>query len=496
MKRRRQEADAEERPEHVIDVPHDVVNEQVVLAAACVDPGARAWLAKKLPRPDFFLRQEHRPIWTALLEMERRHLDFDFATLQQMAGADAIEAAVVGQLVELRPEAPGEANLTHHVEAIYWDRQRAIAVQGPVSALVEALRRTNEPPERVRALAKHVADAFGGTTSTYLRDGAQLVAEVMGEVRRRVGGHACYPYGLQGLDQYEDGARNEKGDDIGGRYRMLPGAAPGEMTVVTAVSGGGKSTFTMQLAIGLARQRRKVLYGAWEMGGGPTLEIIACMVLGWSRTDLTEGILSKENEVELEETMHKVGQYIIFMDNPFQRVRSTSKPSNERNLDLVQQHVEDSACDVFIADLWDKCLVSSEPSEEKRALDRQHAMAEETRTHHMLLVQQRIKDVEMRTDKRPTREGIMGSSAWVHTADTILAPHRPALFKRVDDNRLELIVWKQRYGRWPQVVEFDWDAEYGSITGGRSIPFEHVGEQDDMGDFRPPQNSGGKKKRR
>ena len=104
-------------------------------------------------------------------------------------------------------------------------------------------------------------------------------------------------------------------------------------------------------------------------------------------------------------------------------------------------------------------------------------MVDEAKVHAILLAQQRLKDVEQRTDKRPTREGIMGSSEWVQIADTILALHRPALFKAIADDKLELVVWKQRKGPWPLCVEFDWDPEFGSIEGGRSMPFQHIGEQ-------------------
>jgi hypothetical protein len=238
-----------------------------------------------------------------------------------------------------------------------------------------------------------------------------------------------------------------------------------------------------------------VLYGSWEPECGMTLELIATMALGWSRSEVTEGRITHEDLVVLEEKMHQVSSWVSFMENPFQRVRA-GKESNARNLDLIHQHIVDSGCEVFVADLWDRCLVDDDPSEEKRALWRQHSIAQETRTHNILLAQQRLKDVEMRADKRPTREGIMGSSAWVTMADTILAPHRPALFKKVEDDKLELIVWKQRWGVWPAVVEFEWDAEFGSIANGRTIPFEHAGQEGgQLGEFLRPDHHKGPKRR-
>lgn len=484
----------EEPQEPAIDVPHSPVNEQVVLAAAMADAGARRKLVARV-RPEHFLVEAYRAAWAALQELERRGLEFDLATLQQVVGS-ALDVKALALLCETRPDPPEAPNLDLHVEALYWDRQRAVGVAGPLSALIEALRKPSEAPERVRALARGVAEAFAGAgAGQYLRAGAELVGATMAEMRRRVDGHACYTYGVEGLDFYEPGAKDERGRDVGGRRRMVPGAAPAKVTVLTGISGGGKSTVAARMALGFRRQGRRVLYGAWEMGSPMTLELLACMSLGWNRQDLMEGQFTADEDREIEREMEAIARDVRFMDNPFGRQRG-HKESNDRNLDVVHAHVVDSGCEVFIADLWERCLASDDPSDEKRALFRQQAMAEEARVHCVLIAQQRLKDIEQRADKHPTREGIKGSSAWVDVADTILGVHRPALWKRVPDDRIEVDVLKQRYGGWPLRVEFDWDAEYGSVDGGRSVPYDQPGEaSSEIAEFIKPVATGGGRRR-
>lgn len=468
------------REKDAVQVHYDMVNEQVLLAAAMTDSGARRNLAQRL-KPEHFLVESHRACWAAILDVERKGLEFH---LSLVAGADV---EYLRTLTAKWPDAPPEKNLLHQVELLGWDRQRALATSGPVSALLEALRDPKQTPDRVRALARSVGEAFDGAGESSLREPSELVSSVMADVRKRRAGMACFPFGIEGLDRYEEGCEllDERSASLAGRARMTPGAKPGQTTVLTALSGGGKSTMAAHMALGLARQGRRVLYAAWEPGGNMTLELLACISLGWSRADMMEGRLSDEDEVALEERAHAIAQHVRMMENPFRRKRG-GKESNDANLDLVQQHVVDSGCEVFIADLWSRCLVNSHPDEEERALWRQQAMAEETRTHNILLAQQRLKDVEQRADKRPTREGIKGSGAWVEIGDTIIAPHRPALFKRIPDNRLEVLILKQRWGVWPLVVEFDWSAEFGSISNGRGIPFEHA-EAGDLGEFLGPQ---------
>ena len=87
------------------------------------------------------------------------------------------------------------------------------------------------------------------------------------------------------------------------------------------------------------------------------------------------------------------------------------------------------------------------------------------------MCEQRIKEIENRSDKRPTRSTILGSGAWVDIADTILGVHRPALWKSIEDNTVEIDILKQRFGKWPLAVEFDWDGDRCTFLNGRSIEY-------------------------
>ena len=482
------------------DIQHDIINEQAVLAAVIADwDGEAAKLLDKY-QSDTFLAEEHRASWAALQELRRRKLSYDPAALARFAGPKC-DVAYLGKLMELRPDAPTAHDLEHFVDGLLWDRQRASAVMGPISALLEAVHDPKADQARVRALAQHVAQAFAGKSGRgrYIHDGNELVRQQMQEIRRRVAGHASYTYGIPGLDvDLETGER-----------RLLPGPAPGQITVVTAVPGSGKTSAAGRIALGISRQRRRVLYGAYEMGGGMTLELLACMSLGWSRSRLMKGqtqtselgvdgkpaAMFAREQIALEERMHMIHPWVRFMRNPF-RQRGV-KRSNERNLDIIQEQIVDSGCEVFIADLWKRCLVDTRPEAEEDALMQQQAMAEETHVHCILLQQQRAKDVEARPDKRPTREGIKGSAAWFEVADTILGWHLPHLWKAVAPDKIEAFVLKQRFGEWPLGVEFDWSGEHGSITGGVSIEYKHAAEegQSIFGEgFKAPTLGGGKRR--
>jgi archaellum biogenesis ATPase FlaH len=440
----------------------DVLNECVVIAAAlCAGERADAFRAEALRQPpDAFLAKGHAAVWSAVREARSRGLQPDPATLARLGGED-VDVAYLAELMAQRPDLPGDETLKFALEQLAWDRQKHVAVTGPVEQLLGAIQ-GGEGPERVRGLARQVAASFDGWGDRkYLHSPEELVREQVAEMRAEMAGRRVFPYGskrcqLRALDLDEQG-----------RVRMNPGCAPGQITVVTGLSGTGKSTLTAHVALGQARRGRKVLYGAWEMTGGVTLRLLATISLGLPRV----GVQNNEELRAVETKMLEISKYVTFLKNPF-RKRDGTKRSNERHLDLVFGYIADSGCDVFVADLWKRCLVDARPEDEEEALIAQQAMVEELGVHAVLLQQQRLKDVEMRADKRPTREGIKGSGAWVEVADTILGVHRPALWKAVTDNVIEVDVLKQRYAKWPIAVEFDWDPERGTIANGRTVEYE------------------------
>jgi replicative DNA helicase len=437
-----------------------VHTEQWLLAAALRSEIARQAMLRRLPQ-DAFIHEKHAVLWAAIRQCERDHVEPDDAALHRYSSG-TVDLAYVHELRKQTVEVE-EKTLQLHITEQRWDGARIQTLKGPVNAFLDEASKPNADPTRVVALADQISRSLTGYEDRKaLYTPEDLAREVRLQLSEARGGHAIYPYGIPGLDLYESG-----------EARIIPGAKPGQITLLTAVSGSGKSTIAARMAIGLAKQKRRVLYGAWEPAAADMMTLMALMDLGYSRTMVSTGNFTAEQEECIAKRALELGKYITLMGNPFAMDNGgrEKRPSNENNIDLIEGYISDTGADIFIADLWERCLVALSEVDERLALFRIQRVFQRTKCHGILLAQQRLKDLEVRPDRRPTREGIKGSSAWVDVADTILGAHLPSLFKDIPDDRIEIIVLKQRWGKWPLAVQFDWGSDLGAISGGKSIAY-------------------------
>lgn len=452
-----------------VDVHHDLSNEQVVIAAALADEDTCERLIT-LPA-DLFLADDHIEIWSTLRDLHRQHLKIDVAAAAR-ALSGKVEPEYLRDLLDAYPAPP--ANLGHHIANLRWDACRAEVVTGPLSDLLRVLSDPTATQERVCALASAVSRTLnsGADREHYIRSTDSLIRDHMTEVAKRRE-RAIYPFGIEGFD-----------DDGRGAPLMVPGVAPGKVTVITGVSGSAKSVLTARIMLNQARFGRRCLFGAWEMGGGETLELMAIMSLAdeeiengnpagkWTRRKVSTGQLSDDETEELRERMEAIAQYVRFFEIPYKGRRH--KINNDDCLDVIHQVMADYAAEVTALDLWERAIPNRSPEAEANALFRTQEIADVTGSHMLIVGQQRLKEVEQRDDPRPTREGIKGSSAWVEVGDTIIGTHREALFTNTPDIEISLLILKQRWGRWPCEVRCDWDGNRGQFLNGRVVDFEQA----------------------
>jgi len=460
-------------------IPHDVANEQAVIVTAIRNPKHRRQLLTRV-RSEQFLDPMHAFIWAALRRCDAQgHMPSTLALAK--LGAGKVDKVYLDTM--LASVSVDKLDLKFCLDALNWDYTRAKAIQGPITELLTALQDPGTPPARVASLAKSVPIALQGAGSrTHLQNRAQLVAGQRIAMERRRAGIGMFPTGIEGLDFYPPNSVDDNGKDISGDPLLVPGLEPGQITTVTAISGGGKSTITCYIVLQQARMcaakgSGSVLFGSWEMSPGDSLELLACISTGISRTRVKTGQITDGELNLLLNTMEEISKWVKFFDMPFHKERGV-RHTHDEVLDVLHGYIADSGAQLAVFDLWRRAFRRmKDESDEHEALIRMQAIAEETGCHCMLVQQQRLKDIEVRQNPVPTREGIKGSSAWVDISDTILAVHLPGLMRRVSRNCLQIHVLKQRFGRWPLIVEYVWDGDLVKLSNPKLVWDMAIGDE-------------------
>lgn len=449
------------RPEHV----YDPVNERVVIGAALAMlrggdvPALRAHV--RSVAHDELLAPGHAPIWRALRYFVDRALEWDPLVFRRIVldeGGKDLEGYIDG----LEAEAAIPSNLGWYVETMRWDATRARVLNGPLPELLREIRSPKASPDAVAGTARAVARALeGGGGRNHLRRPDELKRQYHAEMDARVASGNFWAMGFGAIDA-----------------RFSEGTMPGKTCLIAGLSGAGKSTFARNMVIRMARMDRKIVYGAWEEG---SVSVLDSMIASMTRIEIArivQGTLSNDERRRVRRVTEWICDRVKFMDNAFfdpelRGGRGRGRPSNERVMDRLEGYIAQSGCDAWVYDLWERMLVDISYDGVTSALVRQQAMHETYNVWGCLLQQIKGKEVESRSDKRPTRDSIKGAGAYVEVPDLVFGVHRDAHFKDVADDSIEVMCWKQRKGATNWTVRLDWDGTTGHIAGdGVEVSFD------------------------
>lgn len=473
--------------EHV----YDAVNERIVLAAAMADDEKRAVLVRTISA-DEMLVPEHSAMWRAMRVMVERKLSYDSDVFRRLARdekPDLDERYIDG----LEKDAHLPANLDWHVGTLRWDATRARVLSGAMPELLAALKDPQAKPEAVASSARALLRAVeGGHGRKYIRRTDELRRTYKADIaaRRAVGNF--YPFGYEAMDgtSERDGLLSE-------------GSMPTKVAVVAGLPGSGKSTWAADFTMKLAKAKRRVLYCPWEMGTESTLDVMVSSMTRIELKRIVQGNFDAMEEQRIAACTDWITSRVKFMENAFYDAnlrKGGRRRSNDTSLDLLESYVAEAGCDVVIMDLWERMLADLSYDGVTSALYRQQAMAAEYRFYCVIIHQLRLKDVERRADKRPTRDSIKGTGAFVEVADQIFGVHRDAQFKQVPDDTIEVICMKQRKGKANWAVRFDWDGDRSLITGGLEVAYdpglESSAQFGDIADASDIRTGGGRRGRR
>ena len=417
--------------------PHDLDAEAAVLSAVLLDADAFDRVQETLA-PEHFYADANRRVYEAVLDLKSSiGQPVDIVSVATWL-RDRNRLAQVGgtpYLAQLADATPAVAHVENHARIIKekWRTRQLIATCQHVAA--QGYAGVENVQEFIDAAEQAVFDiARVPSTSSVVsaKDAIHQAFDILTETARRGGGVTGIETGFTGLD------------------RLCSGLHRGDLYVVAARPGMGKTAFVLNLAVNIAEyaaieKNVPAAIFTMEMSSEQmTLRMISSLGRV-SASHLRTGQFNDEDWSRIDSAVSMMSGASIFIDDsgaltPTEVRARARRLKREHNLGLI---VVDYLQLMQVAGTVENR--ATEISEISRSLK---ALAKELDVP-VIALSQLSRAVEQRNDRRPLMSDLRESGAIEQDADVILFIYREEVYapdKEEAKGRAEVIIGKQRNG--------------------------------------------------
>lgn len=410
--------------------PQDFAAEQAVLGAMLMSKDAIADVIEVLRAHDFY-RPNHEAIFDAIVDLYSRGEPADPVTvaselerrgeltragghiyLADLLGSISIaaNAAFYAQIVR------DKAVLRRLVDASIRIAQIAYAGQGEVDNIVDVAQQT----------VYEVADGKSGEDYRLLRELLEPTFDEMEAIGARGAGLAGVPTGFAKLDDITNGLH------------------AGQMIIVAARPGMGKTTLAMDFARNAAKQHLTTVFFSLEMGRTEIVMRLLSAEAGVLLHNIRSGQLTEDEWTRVVTRASALGDAPLFIDDSPNLTMMEIRAKARR---LKQRH------DLKFVIIDYMQLMSSGKKVESRQLE----VSEFSRQIKLLAKELEIPVVALsqlnrgptnRQDKKPQLSDLRESGSLEQDADIVILIHRDDAYdKEIRPGEADLIIAKHRNGR-------------------------------------------------
>jgi len=423
--------------------PQDVETETACLASVLLSREALYKVSEILQPEDFYL-DRHRVIFGAVTELLQKDLPVDLTTVKQRLVDHGQFDKIGGDpaLVELYRAVSTSANAEFYARRIKELSLRRRLIEVCTESVEHCYDMSIETEELVDQIEK---DIFNITEKRITAD-FRAIDDVMQETMNNIG-------------TWYDTKRIVTG--VGSGFRkldeMLTGFHPAELIIIAARPGMGKTALALNIVNHIAlKEKRPVLFFSLEM---PATQLGMRMLCIDSMIDsqlVRTGYIKSEDMHKLIETSSKLSKAPVFIDDSpsstVLQMRAKARRLAQKNKDLG----------VIIVDYL-QLITGTNPR-----IDRHLQIAEISRFLKQLArdpevpviaLSQLSRQVEHRTDQRPTLADLRESGAIEQDADVVMFIYREEKVKKETERRgiADVIVAKQRNGPVGEVPLKFWE---------------------------------------
>ena len=425
-------------------VPFSLEAEQSVLGSILIDPRAIEEITGIINSSDFYI-DDHAKIYLAMNELFLASKNIDLVTLidtltKQGVLKDRNINEYIKLIAQIVPSAKNVKDYARIVKDKSLLRQLLATAEDVESAVLE------EQYEEVSDVLQSSADKFfrliqGNETSDYVHIKDVLVSALTN---------------LRKLSQSEDGATGTK-TGYSDLDRVLVGMGPGDLVLVGARPGMGKTSFVLNIAsqVSLADPSKAVCVFSLEMSAEQlVLRLLSSEALVDSYA-LRSGKIEKDDWVKLTHAAEQLSRCNIYIDDTsgMSVAQMKSKLRKIDNLGLVvidylQLMQSDRKIDNRVQEVSD--------------ISRNLKLLAKELEIPVVCCAQLSRGAEQRKDAKPMLADLRDSGAIEQDADVVMFLYRSEYYnteQAEEQNIAEVIVAKNRHGSTDS-VKMKWIGKY------------------------------------
>ena len=415
-------------------MPQNNDAEKAVLAAMILSPEALND-AVTMVRSDVFYRPSHRKIFEAICEIHNSGNPVDQISLAERLEAKGELESVGGRayILELANNSFALANWEYHAQIV--NRQnllrKLISAATKISALgYDAPDDTEAVVEEAERLIFEVTDkevktSFRGL-SELMTESLQMISKMASE-KRRIQGVST---GFIGVD------------------KILSGMRGGDLLVLAARPGVGKTSFALNVAVNAAKTGVAVAFFSLEMPADQLIQRIMCTEARIDLRKMRSGEMNQADWQQMARACQDLSQLNFSIDDSSSLSIMELRAKARRQLHGCEEGL-------IVVDYLQ--LMESHSNKKDRHLE----VAEFSRGLKMLAkelnvpiiaLSQLSRNVESRTGKRPQLSDLRESGSIEQDADVVIFidrsmnPEEAANENRPDENMAKIIIEKHRNG--------------------------------------------------
>ena len=282
-------------------LPNNIEAEKSVLAACLLNPEAVDDIATKLKPEDFF-RPAHQRIFEGILDLNVRHIPVDQIALAERLAAMGQLEAVGGRayLVELANNTLSLTNWRSHTEIV----KRTAVLRELIFASVKINAMAYDAPDDLNEVVEDAEKTLFNVTqkrvsSTFenITDLLQQAFDDIDELVNNKSHMAGVPTGFADVD------------------KLFWGLRGGDLLILAARPGVGKTSFALNLATNAAKSGATVAMFSLEMGANQLVQRILCSEARVNLGSLRAGNLQEGDWASIVDASAALSNLELYIDD-------------------------------------------------------------------------------------------------------------------------------------------------------------------------------------